>query len=224
MIRAAVFDAYGTLLDVHAAMAMHAAKIGPDWERLSQEWRWKQLEYTWVRSLAGAALHRDFFTVTREALHFVAARFGITDQTLLTDLLATYRQLPAHPEVPEMMARVQAMGIGRTVLSNGEPGMLGAAMRAAKIDHLLDHVLSIERVGVYKPDPRVYRIATERFGAEPSDVAFVSGNPWDCHGALTFGFRVFHVDRKGEPDEYGIKDRAEVMSDLSTLLELLSVA
>jgi 2-haloacid dehalogenase len=222
MIRAIVFDAYGTLLDVHAAMAAHAAKVGPDWQRLSQEWRLKQLEYTWVRSLAGPDLHRDFFTITREALHFVAARFGITDQALLADLLTTYRELPAYPEVPEMLARIQAMGIGRTVLSNGEPGMLGEAMRAAKIDHLLDHVLSIERVGVYKPDPRVYRLATERLGLAASEMAFVSSNAWDAFGAREFGFVVHWVNRTGQPDEYGLRHSVRELSDLAALPDLLA--
>lgn len=221
MIRAVIFDAYGTLLDVHAAMAAHAAKVGPDWQRLSQEWRVKQLEYTWVRSLAGPDLHRDFFTLTREALHFVAARFGITDQALLADLLKAYRELPAYSEVPEMMTRIQAMGIGRAVLSNGEPGMLGEAMRAAKIDHLLDHVLSIERVGVYKPDPRVYRLATERLGLAAGEMAFVSSNAWDAFGAREFGFVVYWVNRGGQADEYGLRHSVRELSDLAALPDFL---
>ena len=103
-IRAAVFDAYGTLLDVHAAMGRYAERLGPDWARMSADWRAKQIEYTWVRSLAGPAHHRDFWTLTQEALAFVAQRYGVGDAALLADVLAAYRVLDAYAEVPAMLA------------------------------------------------------------------------------------------------------------------------
>src|SRR5215831_370407 len=118
-MRAAVFDAYGTLLDVHSAMARHAARLGPDWQRISAEWRTKQIEYTWVRSLAGARHHRDFWTLTKEALEFVARGHGIEDPVLLADVLAAYRQLDTYPEVPRVLASLRARGIPRAILSNG---------------------------------------------------------------------------------------------------------
>lgn len=217
MTRAAVFDAYGTLLNVHAAMAKHAAGLGPQWERMSADWRTKQIEYSWVRSLAGAAHHRDFWTLTEEALAFVAARYGIVDQALLADVLAAYRRLDAYPEVPAMLASLRDRGVLRAILSNGEPGMLADAVRGAGIAELLDDVLSVESVAVFKPDPRVYRLVTERFSLPPQAIDFYSSNPWDAFGALAFGFRVSWVNRSRQPDEYGLRGRVPELTDLSAV-------
>jgi 2-haloacid dehalogenase len=220
---AAIFDAYGTLLDVHSAMARHAARLGPDWQRLSQEWRAKQLEYTWVRSLAGAVHHRDFARLTDEALAFVAARHGIADADLLADLRADYRKLSAFPEVPLMLRDLRDGGVATAILSNGEPDMLARGVAAAGLSDLLDAVLSVEAVGVFKPDLRVYRLATEYFGVAPKDVTFVSSNAWDAFGALEFGFRVVWVNRAGQPDEYGLRGRVEEMANLMELPRVIVI-
>jgi 2-haloacid dehalogenase len=220
--RAAVFDAYGTLLDVHAAMARHADRLGPDWQRVSADWRAKQIEYTWVRSLAGPAHHRDFWTLTREALAHVAARHGIVDAALLADVLAAYRELDAYPEVPAMLAALRDRGVARAILSNGEPRMLADAVRSAGIAEMLDDVLSVEAVGVFKPDPRVYRLVVDRFGLAADAVAFFSSNPWDAFGALAFGFRVFWVNRTRQPDEYGLRGRVVELADLSSVPDALA--
>ena len=143
-INAVIFDAYGTLLDVHAAMARHAARIGPNWATISADWRAKQLEYSWVRSLAGPVHHRDFWRLTKEALAWAAARHQLTDTTLLAEIMLAYRRLDAYPEVPGVLARLGGMGITRAILSNGEPGMLDDAVRAAGIHIGLDAVLSVE--------------------------------------------------------------------------------
>lgn len=217
VIRAAVFDAYGTLLDVHAAMGRHAARLGPDWQRMSADWRAKQIEYTWVRSLAGSAHHRDFWTLTQEALGFVAARYNVSDKALLADLLDAYRRLDAYPEAVSVLTALRDRGVARAILSNGEPGMLSDAVRSAGIAELLDHVLSVEDVGVFKPDPRVYRLVTERFGFAAGDIGFVSSNPWDAFGALSFGFKVYWVNRSGQPDEYGLRGRVTEVTDLSAV-------
>ena len=217
MTRAAVFDAYGTLLNVHAAMAKHASRLGPQWERMSADWRVKQIEYTWVRSLAGPANHRDFWTLTQEALAFVAARYAIGDEALLADVLAAYRRLDAYAEVPSMLASLRDRGVPRAILSNGEPGMLADAVRGAGIAELLDDVLSVESVGVFKPDPRVYRLVTDRFSLPPEAIDFYSSNPWDAFGALAFGFRVSWVNRFRQPDEYGLRGRVMELADLSTV-------
>jgi 2-haloacid dehalogenase len=221
-VTAIVFDAYGTLLDVHAAMARHAARIGPHWQTVSADWRTKQIEYTWVRSLAGPQLHRDFWTLTKEALNWVAARHHITDATLLADILMAYRRLDAYPEVPGVLARLGGMGVQRAILSNGEPGMLGDAVRAAGIDAGLDAVLSVETVGVFKPDPRVYRLAADCFGGDPGTQAFVSSNPWDAFGAASFGFQVFWLNRNNVPEEYGLRAEATELTDLAALPDLLA--
>jgi 2-haloacid dehalogenase len=221
-IRAAVFDAYGTLLDVHAAMARYAARLGPDWARMSADWRAKQIEYTWVRSLAGAAHHRDFWQLTQEALAFVAQRYGVGDAALLADVLAAYRVLDAYGEVPATLAGLRDRGVARAILSNGEPGMLADAVRSAGIAALLDDVLSVEAVGVFKPDPRVYALVVDRFGLPRDAVAFFSSNPWDAFGALSFGFRVFWVNRLGQPDEYGLRGRVTELADLASLPDVFA--
>ncbi len=221
-ISAVVFDAYGTLLDVHAAMARHADRLPPDWERISAEWRSKQLEYTWVRSLTGPAHHRDFWTLTQEALAFVAARHGITDPAVLALLLDAYRQLPAYADAAPALQALRAQGLQTAILSNGDPGMLGAAVDGAGLTSLLDAMLSVEDVGVFKPDPRVYPLMTQRFGVSPQQIAFVSSNAWDAQAAAAFGARVFWCNRIGQPDEYGLSAAATVISGLISLPSLLA--
>ena len=212
-----IFDAYGTLLDVHAAMQAHAARIGPHWQAVSADWRRKQIEYTWVRSLAGSAQHRDFWRLTEEALAWAAAQHGVTDAALLAEVLQAYRRLTVYPEVPAMLTRLREMGIARAILSNGEPGMLADGVQSAGIAALLDDVLSAESAGVFKPDPRVYRLATDRFGLPAGQIAFVSSNPWDAFGAAVFGFQVFWVNRHNQPAEYDLHRRATELPDLSAL-------
>jgi 2-haloacid dehalogenase len=216
-LRAVIFDAYGTLLDVDAAMRSHAAELGAKWPQLSQEWRLKQLEYSWVRSLAGAACHRDFLTLTREALNHVALKHGIGDATLIDALMAAYRAAAAYPEVVATLERLRAAEMGRAILSNGEPGMLGEAVRTAGIGNLLDAVLSVEAVGVFKPDPRVYRLAAAQYGCATDELAFVSSNAWDAFGAHVNGFRVFWVNRRAQPDEYELRNVATELRDLADL-------
>lgn len=222
-LRAAIFDAYGTLLDVHAAMSRHAARLGPTWQTISADWRAKQIEYTWVRSLAGTKHHRDFWHLTEDALAWTAARHGVTDAALLADVLQAYRQLDAFPDAAPVLTRLRDGGIHRAILSNGEPGMLADAVRAAHIEPLLDAVLSVEPAGVFKPDPRVYRLATERFGLAADQMAFVSSNAWDAFGARAFGFQVFWVNRGGAPYEYDLATTATELRDLAALSDILAL-
>jgi len=219
---AVIFDAYGTLLDIHAAMARYADRLGPDWQAISADWRAKQIEYTWVRSLAGPEHHRDFWRLTEEALAWAAARHRIADATLLAGILQAYRRLDAYPEVPDMLRRLGKMGVPRAILSNGEPSMLQDAVRAAGIDIGLDAVLSVETVGVFKPAPAVYRLAADCFGTEPGMMAFVSSNPWDAFGAVCFGFQVFWVNRNRAPAEYDLHREATELTDLASLPDLLA--
>jgi len=219
---AVVFDAYGTLLDVHSAMAAHARRIGPGWEALSAAWRAKQLEYTWIRSLAGPAQHRDFAELTDAALAYVAERHGMADAALLSDLRHAYRALNAYPEVPAMLHALRGRDIPCAILSNGTPGMLADGVAAAGLADLLDAVLSVETVGVFKPDPRVYHLAIDRFGGDASRIVFVSSNPWDAFGGLVAGFRVIWVNRARLPDEYGLRGTVTELSDLTLLPGLLT--
>lgn len=216
-IQAYVFDAYGTLLDVHGAMRRHAALLPPDWERISAEWRGKQLEYTWVRSLTGPAHHRDFLQLTQEALGWVCDRHGITDPAVRAALLDSYRRLPAYPEVPGVLDALRGRGVRTAILSNGEPSMLDNAVQAAGIASLLDAVISVEEVGVFKPDPRVYALASRRLGVNPGEMMFVSSNAWDAQAAAAAGFQVAWCNRAGLPDEYGLTAAATVIPDLAAL-------
>jgi 2-haloacid dehalogenase len=216
-VSAPIFDAYSTLLDVHAAMSRHAARLGPNWRAISADWRAKQIEYSWVRSLAGATRHRDFWRLTEEALAWTAARHGVTDSALLADVLQAYRQLDAFADAAPVLRRLHDAGVNRAVLSNGEPGMLADAVRAANLEPLLDVILSVEGAGVFKPDPRAYRLATECFGLPAERMALVSSNPWDAFGARAFGFQVFWLNRGGAPREYDLANTATELCDLAAL-------
>jgi 2-haloacid dehalogenase len=198
-IDACVFDAYGTLFDVNSAAAQCRDALGPDADAFSATWRRKQLEYTWLRSLMG--VHADFWQVTAEALDYACARHGIGDATLRERLLDIYRRLDAYPEVPAMLAGARAAGLKTAILSNGAPAMLQSAVEAAGIGALLDHVLSIEDVGIYKPHPRVYELAVDVLGVTAKRICFLSANGWDAAGAAQFGFRAVWINRAGEPRE-----------------------
>ena len=211
--RVVIFDAYGTLLDVHSAIQRLAEGIGPNWQQISAAWRQKHLVYTWVRSLAGTE-RPDFWELAQQSLNYVAAKHNLTDKALLNDVLQAYRRLKPYPGVPATRMRLRDLHIPRAILSNGEKSMLDDSVRAASIARLLDDVLSRRCGECLQARPASLPLATGRLRVDPADVAFVSGNPSDCYGALTFGLRVFHVDRKGEPEEYGVHQLAQVIADL----------
>ncbi len=199
-IRACIFDAYGTLFDVNAAARHLSAEIGPAWAEFAETWRSKQLNYTWLRSLMRQ--HADFWQVTGAALDFAMQAHGIVERDGLRDrLMQLYLRLDAYPEVPAMLRRLKQAGQITGILSNGAPAMLAEACTSAGLGELLDHVLSVEEAGIYKPDPRVYRLVTERLGLRADEVAFQSSNGWDAHGAKAAGFQVFWINRSGQPAE-----------------------
>jgi 2-haloacid dehalogenase len=215
--RVYVFDAYGTLFDVHAAVARHAARIGPDADRLSQIWRAKQLEYSWVLGLAGR--YEPFWRLTERALDFALASCPSVEPTIRVDLLDAYRVLDPYPEVPQTLQRLREGGARTGILSNGDHRMLGAAVRSAGIGELLDEVLSVDAVQTFKTDPRVYAMATEAFATGSENIVFVSSNRWDVAGATAFGFEAVWVNRMGAPDEYmDLAPRLKI-SDLAQLLD-----
>lgn len=214
--RVVVFDAYGTLFDVHAAVARHAGAIGPDAQALSDLWRAKQLEYSWVLSLYGG--FRDFWQLTREALDHALARFPSVDPAMADKLLGAYRVLDAYGEVPAVLAALKARGLATAILSNGEKAMLADAVASAGIGAHLDALLSVDEVRVFKTSPAAYALVTRRFGLEPAQVAFVSSNRWDVAGATRFGFRAFWVNRAGMPHEYADQPPVAVLPDLAGLL------
>ncbi len=221
-IRACVFDAYGTLFDVHAAAARCRADLGNKADPLSETWRQKQLQYTWLRSLMGA--HVDFWQVTGDALDYAMAAVNLDDAAMRERLMDLYRQLEAYPEVPSVLRDLKEAGLITAILSNGAPSMLEAAVESAGIGSDLDHILSVEDAGIYKPDPRVYRLAVDRIGVSPNQICFMSSNSWDAYGASHFGFTVVWVNRFGQPQErLPGKPDAEV-DDLTALTTVLGLA
>jgi 2-haloacid dehalogenase len=199
-IRAVAFDAYGTLFDVHAAVAQHAAAVGPEGQRLSEIWRAKQLEYSWVLSLMGR--YEPFWVLTERALDHALARCPGIDRGVRERLLDAYRALDAYPEASEVLASLRSRGLRTGILSNGSPEMLASAVASAVLEDLLDAVLSVDAVRTFKTSPRTYALVTAAFGLSPGEVAFVSSNRWDVAGAAAFGFRCIWVNRAGLPDEY----------------------
>jgi len=216
MLSAYVFDAYGTLFDVHAAIGRHRDAAGADAENFSQLWRAKQLEYTWTLTLAGH--YSDFWSLTERALDYALARFPSVDRSLRASLLDAYRELDAFPDVRSTLAGLKARGARLAILSNGSPGMLASAVDAAGLQTLLDAVLSVDAVRAYKPRSDAYTPVTKELGVERQDVAFVSSNRWDIMGAATFGFRTFWINRSQMPDEYEPFPPSQQLASLAELL------
>jgi 2-haloacid dehalogenase len=213
-----VFDAYGTLFDVHAAIGRHREAAGADADRFSDLWRTKQLEYTWTLTLSGQ--YFEFWTVTQRALDYTFARFPSVDKALRPKLLDAYMKLDAFPDARDTLRALKSKGLKTAILSNGSPQMLCPAVEAAKLTAELDAVLSVDAVRMYKPRPEVYRLVTDHFRIAPADVVFVSSNRWDVMGAAQFGFRTAWINRARMPDEYPDRVPEKVMSDLGGLLPL----
>ncbi|MPZ37560.1 MAG: haloacid dehalogenase type II [Rhizobiales bacterium] len=221
-VRACVFDAYGTLFDFAAAARKCRDVLGNDIDKLAMLWRDKQLQYTWLRAAQG--LHADFWQVTGDALSFSPETLRIDKLGLHDRLMALYLTLDPFPEVHDVLSRLKKAGLRTAILSNGSPRMLDAAVKAAKLDTALDAVLSVEDVGVYKPHPKVYRLATDRLAIPASAIAFQSSNAWDAYAASAFGMKVVWCNRYRQRPERlpGAPDR-EVRS-LSELPALVGVA
>lgn len=199
-IRACLFDAYGTLFDLHSAIGRYRNELGSDAQAISALWRTKQLEYTWLRSLMGQ--YADFRQVTEEALRYTFATYGITNQELFERLLQAYLTLDVYSDVAETLRIVKERGVGRFILSNGSPAMLEAGIHHAGLGSLLDATISVESLRIYKPAPRIYQLGMERAGiTNPSEILFVSANGWDIAGAGAFGFQTAWINRAASPIE-----------------------
>jgi 2-haloacid dehalogenase len=218
MPRAFVFDAYGTLFDVHAAIARHRDAAGPEADRFSEIWRTKQLEYAWLLSAAGHYV--DFWTLTERALDYAFARVPAVDRALRAALLEAYFKLDAFPDARAALTALKAKGMRTAILSNGNPRMLEGAVVAGGIGADLDAVLSVDAIRIYKPRREVYALVTEAFKLAPADVAFVSSNRWDVMGATAFGFRCVWVNRANAPEEYPEFAPVKVVRELSALATL----
>jgi len=226
-ITTCIFDAYGTLFDV-AAAARQAAEE-PDfpalkdcWADVANQWRLKQLQYTWLRALSDA--HTDFWEVTRNALDWALEAAGLDgDAALRKRLLDLYWELQAYPDVAPMLAALRAGGLQTAILSNGSPDMLAGAVQSAGIRDLLDDVLSVQSVGIFKPDRRVYDLVGARFGCARDEVLFVSSNGWDAAAAAGYGFDTAWANRTGEPLDRLPWIPAHILSDLTSIPALAGV-
>ncbi|MBV5263205.1 haloacid dehalogenase type II [Pinisolibacter aquiterrae] len=213
-----VFDGYGTLFDVHAAVRRHADEVGPEGQLLSALWRAKQLEYSWMLTMMGR--YRDFWVLTEEALDYAFERVPEANRASRAALLDAYWTCDVHTDVPEVLKQLKLRGAKIVILSNGTPKMLDAACRSAGIDDVVDEIISVDEIKVYKPDPRVYDLVTTRFRCFPEAVSFQSSNRWDAAGATAFGFRSVWVNRNGLPEEYHDFRPAAVLPSLEGLLAL----
>jgi 2-haloacid dehalogenase len=213
-----VFDAYGTLFDVHAAIARHRAQAGPDADRISAIWRTKQLEYTWTLTLAGH--YADFWILTERALDYALASVPSVDKSLKPALLDSYFKLDAFPDARTALKSLKATGHKTGILSNGSPGMLKGAVDAGAVGADLDAVLSVDTLKMFKPRPEVYGLVTDHFRCRAADVTFVSSNRWDVMAGVSVGFRGIWVNRTGMPDEYRDFPPARTLNDLSSLAQI----
>ena len=198
-IGACVFDAYGTLFDVNAAAQHCVADLGDKWLPLAELWRGRQLQYTWLRSLMGE--YADFWQVTGEALDFAMEALELDDAPLRERLMELYLQLDTHPEVGDVLRRLQDGGMKTAILSNGSPRMLDAAVANAGIGGALDAVISVDQIKIYKTAPAVYQMAVDQLDVTAGAISFQSSNAWDAHAASNFGFRVVWINRFGQARE-----------------------
>jgi 2-haloacid dehalogenase len=220
-VDACVFDAYGTLFDVHSVAARAEALVPGRGAALSQLWRTKQLEYTWLQSLMGIAPRDDFAAVTEHALDYALAALG----TKITNadrrqLLDAYLTLAPYPDVPDALAALSARP--RWILSNGTLAMLEPLVRHSGLGMHLDGVLSVDAAGIFKPSPRVYQLAVDRLRLPASRIAFVSSNGWDAIGAKAFGFTTFWINRAGAPVDRHGPPPDRIIATLSELPALLA--
>jgi 2-haloacid dehalogenase len=198
-IQACVFDAYGTLFDVNSAARSAQDELGPRWQPLAELWRTKQLQYTWLRGLGGH--HADFWTVTSDALSFALESLKLDDADLHRRLMTLYLSLNVYPEVVTTLERLKTGGQKLAILSNGTPQMLASAATNSGIAELLDAVLSVEEVGVFKPHPSVYKLASDRLQLAPDKICFLSSNGWDAYAAKAFGFHALWCNRFNQAPE-----------------------
>ena len=218
-IQAFLFDAYGTLFDLRSALTPHAARLGDHMERVAALWRLKQIEYTWTASLRNT--YRDFDSVTRDALAFALASEGFDDAALAEALYQSFLTLQPYPDAAGTLEALKARGLRLGILSNGTAAMLAGLLKGQSFAPLIDPVLSVEPLKVFKPDSRVYQLGADTLGLKPDEIGFVSGNAWDAGGAAGFGFRVFWINRMNQPPEYGLQERATVIKAFGALPDVI---
>ena len=214
-VKAIIFDAYGTLFDVNSAAEKCKDKIGDKWEPFANFWRTTQLEYTWLRSLMGR--HKDFWKITEDSLNKSMKAFNI-DLSMKNELLNLYKILSPYKEVPETLKALKEKKFKLSILSNGTPSLLNELVKSHNLNNLFDDIFSIEEVGVYKPNYKVYDMPIKKYKIEKNEVAFLSANTWDVSGGGNYGYQSIWVNRNNNIfDNLDFKANIEI-KDLSGLL------
>ena len=217
-IKAIIFDAYGTLFDVNYAAEKCKDKIGDKWEPFANFWRTTQLEYTWLRSLMER--HKDFWQITEDSLDKSMKAFNI-DPSMKDELLNLYKVLSPYKEVPETLKKLKEKNFKLAILSNGTPSLLSELVKSNNLNDLFDDLFSIEKVGIYKPNSKVYEIPLNKYRIEKNEVAFLSANTWDVSGAGNYGFNSIWVNRYNNIfDNLDYVPKQEI-KDLHKLLDLI---
>ena len=217
-IKAIIFDAYGTLFDVNSAAEKCKDKIGSKWEKFADYWRTTQLEYTWLRSLMNR--HKDFLQVTEESLYKSMKKFEI-DLSMKNELLSLYKVLSTFKEVPEVLKKLKEKKYKLGILSNGTPYLLEELIKSNNLQNIFDDVFSIEKVGIYKPDSKVYEIPIRKYKIKKEEVVFLSANTWDVCGGGNYGFNSVWVNRNNNIFDYlDYKPKNEI-KNLKELLDIV---
>ena len=217
-IKAIIFDAYGTLFDVNSAAEKCKDKIGAKWEGFANFWRTTQLEYTWLRSLMGR--HKDFWQITDDSLDKSMKTFNI-DASMKNELLNLYKVLSPFKEVPETLKRLKEKNFKLAILSNGTPSLLKELVNSNNLGNLFDDLFSIEEVGIYKPNSKVYDIPIKKYKIKSNEVAFLSANTWDVSGGGNYGYNSIWVNRSNNTfDKLDYKPKYQVKS-LNEILDLI---
>ena len=217
-IKAIIFDAYGTLFDVNSAAEKCKDKIGDKWEGLANYWRTTQLEYTWLRSLMKR--HKDFWQVTEDSLDKSMKTYEI-DSSMRNELLDLYKILSTFKEVPEVLKSLKEKDYKIAILSNGTPSLLNELVKSNNFENIFDDIFSIEEVGVYKPDSKVYDLPLKQYQIQRSEVAFLSANTWDVSGAGNYGYNSIWVNRNNNIfDNLDFLPKHEIQN-LSKLLDII---
>lgn len=198
-IKVCVFDAYGTLFDFNSAVNKYKKRLGPNYEEFSKIWRSKQLEYSFLREIMNS--YKDFFEVTKDALNYTMEIFNIVDKQLEEDLMETYLKLDSYEEVSEFMKLLKEKAVKKVILSNGSKDMLNSAIKSAKLEKEIDEAISVEEIGAFKPNKKVYEIIINKYKVSKEEVVFFSSNGWDIAGATNYGFKTIWINRNNLPVE-----------------------
>ena len=217
-VKAIIFDAYGTLFDVNSAAEKCKDKIGDKWESFANFWRTTQLEYTWLRSLMKR--HKDFWQITEDSLDKSMKAFSI-DPSMKNELMNLYKVLSPFKEVPETLKKLKGKNFKLAILSNGTPSLLNELVKSNNLDKLFDDIFSIEEVGIYKPDSRVYDLPIKKYKIKNSEIIFLSANTWDVSGGGNYGYQSIWVNRNNNIFDNLDFSPSNQIKDLTELVKLI---